>query len=100
MDLSGSHRRQPWQRYSPLNLLETGACLRINLLAISLSSLTLAALACQQRVYLLQVLGWHEVADSVGHVVLEPFSQLVALIAIGLRAAEGFRKKERGSGAQ
>jgi hypothetical protein len=82
-DLSSSHPRR-----------------RVNLLAISLSSLTLAALACQQRLHLLQVLGWREVAASVGHVVLEPVSLLVALIAIGLRAAEGFRKEERGSGAQ
>jgi hypothetical protein len=81
----------------PFNLphltLTNHAKRRIDLLAVSLGSLALTALACQQRLYLLQVLGWRKVAASMCHVVLEPVSLFVALVAVRLWATEGLRQK-------
>lgn len=52
--------------------------------------LSRGALACEQSLDLLEILGWRKVTTSVGHVVLEPVCLLVTLVAIGLRTAEWF----------
>jgi hypothetical protein len=55
------------------------------------SSLAGGALASQQCLYLLEVLGRRKVTAAVGHVIFKPISLLVTFVAIRLRAAEGLR---------
>jgi len=52
------------------------------------------ALLRQEGLQRLQILWWREVARAMGHVVLEPIGLLVRLVAIRLRAAEGFGEEE------
>lgn len=52
--------------------------------------LSCRALACEECLYLLEVLWGRKVAAPVGHMVLEPVCLLVALVAIWLWTAERF----------
>lgn len=52
------------------------------------------ALLRQKSLQRFQILWWRKIARAMGHVVLEPIGLLVRLVAIRLRAPEGFGEEE------